>query len=432
MAWKLLAAADIHLGRSSTQLSSGQDWASTRYIWQAIVDLACREAVDAVLLSGDIIDRENGFFEALRPLQEGFALLGSAQIPTYIVAGNHDAEVLPQLLAYKQWKQVHLLGKEGSWECQILEKEGEKLQILGWSFPRSHYSEDPAEDLDTIAVDPAAPCVGLLHGDLYDKQSKYAPVDLDKLRAGPAQAWVMGHIHKPDQLAAQAPSVHYPGSPQALSPKEQGAHGVMLMELESGGAMRHQFVPLSPVLYESLDFDLSQIRKEEAFRKEFTEGLEEASKKQLGKWPQLKYLSWDIVLTGNHPDFQEVERWTEELGQHSLPQVQGADIQIRKIHLRLQPAIADIEEWARESSPAGQLAQTVLQLEREEDSPFLEKLISQWLEKQKQVLQSKNFAPLREREQVVYATRQEARQALLEEGKRLLLEFQQQRKPAAL
>lgn len=62
---KLLAAADLHLGRALGGVPS--QWAeqySPRHAWTALIDEAVSRKVDAVLLAGDVVDRQNRFFEA--------------------------------------------------------------------------------------------------------------------------------------------------------------------------------------------------------------------------------------------------------------------------------------------------------------------------------------------------------------------------------
>ena len=96
---KLLLTGDLHLGRGPSGLPSGVD--VTRYsatvIWGDIVDLAISEGVSAVLLSGDIVDRDNRFAEAYGPLERGVRKLTDAGIHTVAIAGNHDFDVLPAL-----------------------------------------------------------------------------------------------------------------------------------------------------------------------------------------------------------------------------------------------------------------------------------------------------------------------------------------------
>ena len=85
-------------------------------MWEMIVDRAITETVDAVALSGDIVDQDNRFFEATGPLERGILLLASKGIHTFAVSGNHDYDVLHRLADSIGSEHFHLLGRGGQWE----------------------------------------------------------------------------------------------------------------------------------------------------------------------------------------------------------------------------------------------------------------------------------------------------------------------------
>ncbi|HYW95118.1 MAG TPA: metallophosphoesterase, partial [Bacteroidales bacterium] len=97
MAMKILATSDLHLGKRSSEVPLTEKESSTRYTWEQIVDGCLNQAVDVVLLAGDIVDRDNRFFEAVGPLQAGLEKLDRAGITVIITAGNHDYDVLPAI-----------------------------------------------------------------------------------------------------------------------------------------------------------------------------------------------------------------------------------------------------------------------------------------------------------------------------------------------
>jgi DNA repair exonuclease SbcCD nuclease subunit len=79
---KILATADLHLGKSSADVSGLH--ASTKYTWQKIIDYCIHNQIDVLVLCGDIVDWDNRYFEAIGPLQKGFEDLYKHGILTVI------------------------------------------------------------------------------------------------------------------------------------------------------------------------------------------------------------------------------------------------------------------------------------------------------------------------------------------------------------
>lgn len=85
MSLRLLMTGDLHLGRSSSRLPDAlKHEARAATAWGRIVDLALAEQVSAVLLSGDVADESNRFWEAVvhqSPL-DSYALGADPEVPT--------------------------------------------------------------------------------------------------------------------------------------------------------------------------------------------------------------------------------------------------------------------------------------------------------------------------------------------------------------
>src|SRR5699024_6770756 len=101
---------------------------------------------------------------------------------------------------------------------------GEAVRIAGWSFPRRHVHESPFpgfREAVAAADAGAGPLIGLLHGDRDQPGSPYAPFRSADLVDHPADAWLLGHVHRPDALDPHAPR-GYLGSLAASDPGEAG------------------------------------------------------------------------------------------------------------------------------------------------------------------------------------------------------------------
>src|SRR5699024_2494987 len=235
-----LATADLHLGRKSTQVSIDSDENATKYTWQRLIRWAFKNQVDAVVLAGDIIDRDNRYFEAIGPIHEGFEKLGAAGIPVIMTAGNHDFDVLRDIMQSNDYAHVHLLGENGQWEARTIETKSGPIQFLGWSFPQQYIHEDPLLKLASFEIPlNDDPTIGILHGALNAPESKYAPIEMNRLMGKNVNAWVLGHIHKPVIHHENSPLIFYSGSPHALSPKEHVTHGPHLLTIESREKATH-------------------------------------------------------------------------------------------------------------------------------------------------------------------------------------------------
>ncbi|MEX2606234.1 MAG: DNA repair exonuclease [Kiritimatiellia bacterium] len=252
---KLLLSGDLHLGCSSTRLPpESRDLARTLTAWQRLVDAALQEKVSAVLLSGDIVDHSNRFWESLGPLKEGILKLHAAGIRTLAVSGNHDADVLPHLARLVPPEAFTLLGADGTWQREtLLDSQGSPvLHVDGWSFPASRVQFDPTLSYPVRETADALPVLAMVHGDPGVADSPYAPLNLPRLQSLPVSAWLLGHIHRPS-LTPGTPWILMPGTPQPLDPGEPGPHHAWITDLQSGHLPPP--VPFCPsrLLYRPLD-----------------------------------------------------------------------------------------------------------------------------------------------------------------------------------
>ena len=118
MAIKILATGDLHLGKRSSGIPENPEESSTKFTWNRIVDWSIKNEIDLLLLTGDIIDQDNRYYEAIGPLQAGFEKLNQANITVYMIAGNHDFDVLPEIVRPDRYNNVYLLGFNGKWEVK--------------------------------------------------------------------------------------------------------------------------------------------------------------------------------------------------------------------------------------------------------------------------------------------------------------------------
>lgn len=397
MTVRILVTGDLHIGRRPTRLAHPDraERASAARMWQAIIDRAIAEKVDAVLLSGDVVDHDNRFYEATGPLERGMRQLAEATIPTFAVAGNHDWDVFPRILNQLETGRFQFLGRDGQWQAGILQRDGDVkpvLRIVGWSFPARHVQRSPLTGFQ-IEADPEIPTVGLLHTDVDGASSDYAPVDLSALQACDLDIWVLGHVHKPQFWDSQTGAkVLYPGSPQALNPGESGVHGPWLISLEGAGRVECRQLPMSRVRYDRCEVDVSEIDTPEGFETRVNETLMSFLKDISPEEELLEVLSLRMDFVGATPLCTRIDKLAESICdlERSYDKVVG---RIDKWTNQTRPAI-NLDELVRRKDPTGLLARTLVALEQDESDPSLEKMISDATTRLKEVCQAPAYVPL--------------------------------------
>jgi len=363
---EILLTGDLHLGRSSSGTGPGSVGHRAADAWHRLVGLAIARRVGAVILSGDVVDHSNRFFEAAGPLTQGIRRLADAGIPTVAVAGNHDHNVLPSLAA--QWAdpsfKFTLLGRGGSWEEIVLLDQGQPaLRLVGWSFPSDRYRDDPLAHFPGISSRDL-PVLGLVHGDLDSPGSVHAPLRRSSLRAAPVQGWLLGHIHLPFlDTAPGNPWILYPGSPQALDPGEPGVHGVWTARVTPAGITPPELLPLSSVRYESATVSLTDAPDESSVRTRLHEGLAgcaTAAREEGGE--ALRHLVVEVIVDGASPAAAAVDDILEELRRQE-------DFEIRDVQLVIRSATnhstlpIDLDSIAQGHSLSAHLARLIRDIE---------------------------------------------------------------------
>lgn len=313
---KILFTADIHIGRRSSRLPVSTDDGSRHSCaaaWGRIVDCAIAEKVDLVVASGDLVDEANRFLEAIGPLERGLQRLRASSIETVVVSGNHDHDVLPAIADQVGEDGIRLLGRRGVWERYTFERAGERVHLDGWSFPRGRMYEGPLAGY-APAVDDRAPILTLLHGDVENPGSPYAPVFVSEMRRFPAARFLLGHVHGTRKLDEPGgASFLYAGSPQAMDPGETGAHGVWILESGvTGFSARH--IALSTVRYEGIEVSVAGMGRAEEAEGRVYAALRERLDTIVGASSVLESVRFRTRITGT-TRFQRAieERLTEHL-----------------------------------------------------------------------------------------------------------------------
>lgn len=370
----VLCAADLHLGRRPAGLHGhGGSRISSAAGWRSLVDRARTDAVDLVVLAGDVVDELNRSFEAYGPLQRGIRTLKAAGIPVVAVAGNHDYDTLPDVAAEVGEGNLVVLGKGGKWERWSLQDEDGQalLHVDGWSFPDGSWKDDPTSGYEDASFDDPGeiPVLGLLHADLDQPGSPYGPVTKARLRSLPVSAWILGHVHgwSLDEKPG-GPPILYPGSLQALKSGERGAHGAWIVDLGTDRTPTFRMTALSTVRYDRVEVDVGGVEDAAgllaAIRRALQEHLDQLGEEATGP---LRVAQARVVLTGQTGMHGQIAEALSDPGGLDLSHDSGLRLVVdpRPV-IETEPEL-DLEALARGSDAPAMLARLLLDLAESTD-----------------------------------------------------------------
>ncbi|MBS2963569.1 DNA repair exonuclease [Actinocrinis puniceicyclus] len=236
IAVKLLHAADLHIDSPLRGLERYPDApvaairTATRRAMENLVQLALAEAVDAVLLAGDIYDGDWRGYDTGLFFQRQLGLLAEAQIPVYLVSGNHDAESqISRNLTLP--RNVHQFTTHQA-EYAVDEKAG--IAVHGQGYASRAVTDNLAAQYPRAL--PGLFNIGLLHTALDGRReghAPYAPCSVEQLAALGYGYWALGHIHKREVVSDQ-PHIVFSGNIQGRHAREAGPKGCTLVTVESG------------------------------------------------------------------------------------------------------------------------------------------------------------------------------------------------------
>ena len=230
-----LHSADLHLGSPFTGLALKDDAVARRFAaasrdaFTGLVTQAIAENVAFALIAGDVYDGDWKDTSIGLFFNKEVSRLARADIPVYLIRGNHDAES-------EITKAVALPGNVMEFSTRVAETHriaALKVAIHGRSFPDRAVTENFA------AAYPAPVAgwfnIGKLHTSCEGNaaHATYAPCTLAELVNRGYDYWALGHVHE-QAVLHRDPWVVYSGNLQGRSVRECGPKGAMLVDVEDG------------------------------------------------------------------------------------------------------------------------------------------------------------------------------------------------------
>ncbi len=390
--YRILCVGDVHLGRHPTRVPVQDNALTVDHVWRRVLDTAVRRNVNAVVLTGDLVDRENKMYEAFGALQRGIERLADAGIDVVAVAGNHDFDTFPRLADALDVSRFHLLGRGGQWSTVSLPEASPRVRFVGWSFPEAHVLDAP---LETLEFPPASqPTIGVMHADVGARQGRYAPVTRRALAEAPVDAWLLGHLHTPADHWEGGQLQLYPGSLQPLDPGERGPHGAWTVTVAPEGRLDAQAVPLATVRYERVTVDVTELATTDAAEQALLRALRSRLETVIQETDSVRRLVARLHIEGRTSLHQALEARTETIERDLTVHVGEATATVDTITLDTRPE-HDLEALAEGRDAPAVLAQLLLDLEREHDTEAVADLLRDAQNAAQTVHEASGYDPLR-------------------------------------
>jgi DNA repair exonuclease SbcCD nuclease subunit len=197
---------------------------ATRAAFDNLIKHAIDEAVDFVVIAGDLFDGDWRDMNTGLYFARAMGLLDKEGIPAFILAGNHDAaSVLSRTIPWPS--NVRQFGSKRA-ETHFLPELS--VAVHGQSF-----ATQAVTDNLVLAYPPASEHmfnIGVLHTALAGRQghADYAPCSIDDLKAKQYDYWALGHVHA-FEVVNTDPYVVFPGNLQGRTIRETGAKGAVMV-----------------------------------------------------------------------------------------------------------------------------------------------------------------------------------------------------------
>ena len=265
---RFLHLADLHIGKALHKQNLLED---QRYILQQILDIARTHEIDAVLIAGDVYQRNVPSAEAMTVFSDFLSAIAEMHLPCYLISGNHDsAERVAYLSEIAAHSGIRIAGA-GTPGVRTYETEDAygklTVHLMPFTAPLPVRQQYPEEAEQIRSYDDAIREL-LSHHPLPDDGGRHIMVahqfltggavceseelaigGLDNISAELFDGYdyvALGHLHGPQQVSR--PTIRYAGSPLKYSFSEVHQHkSVTIADVREKGNVVIVTVPLVPL-----------------------------------------------------------------------------------------------------------------------------------------------------------------------------------------
>ena len=324
--FRFIHAADPHLDSPLRGLEAHEGApvallrGATRKAFENLVNLAIDEAVNFVVIAGDLYDGDWKDYSTGLFFRGQMVRLEAKRIPVYLIAGNHDAaSVVSKKLTLPE--NVHVFSTR---TAETMEVPGLAAVIHGRGFPHRAVPENLAVDYPTAV--PGKFNLGLLHTSLTGRpdHDTYAPCSEQDLRNKGYAYWALGHIHQPEVIS-EDPWIVFAGNCQGRHARETGPRGCRLVTVkDSLEVASAEWRDLDVVRWQAVEVPLAGVENEAGAIKGIHEALAGAVAAAEGRLLATRiHLTGATALHGSlHRDAQhwraQVQALAQDFGEESV------------------------------------------------------------------------------------------------------------------
>ena len=264
---RFLHLADLHIGKVLHQHSLLPDQID---ILQQILAVADEQKADAVLIAGDIYQRNTPQPAAMTVFSDFLAALSERHLPCFLISGNHDSpERVAYLSALAERSGIYIAGAEAGVICDypMQDEFGDlTVHLLSYCTPLSVRQKYPEEAENIRSYEDALRtvlqkhpvsgtgrhimvCHQFLTGAVTCESEELAIGGLDNISAELFDDYdyvALGHLHGPQRVMRD--TVRYAGSPLKYSFSELHHHkSVTIADIREKGNVQIETYPLTPL-----------------------------------------------------------------------------------------------------------------------------------------------------------------------------------------
>ena len=261
---KIIHLADLHIGKRVNEFSMIDD---QKYILNQILEIIDKEKPDAVIIAGDVYDKQVPSIEALELLDSFISDISKRKTTTFIISGNHDSA---ERLAFGS--SLMAMGKiyispvyNGKISKYTLKDDfgSANFYLLPFVKPshvKRFFPDEKIESytdaikvvVDNLKLDTSEINILIAHqfvtGASRTESEEISVGGLDNVDASVFEDFdyvALGHIHRPQKIGTER--IRYCGTPLKYSFSEvNDTKSVSIIEINSKEDFNLRMIPLIP------------------------------------------------------------------------------------------------------------------------------------------------------------------------------------------